>query len=155
MLRNQTFELWLSPNSGVADFGFCCSVIGSCPTICDPMNCNTSGFPDLHHLPGFAQSHIHWISDAIQWSRPVLSPSPPDFSSSQHQSLFQWVGSSHQVAKVSDLQLQHQLLQWISGLISFGIDWFDLLAVQGTLKSFLQHHSSKASILQLSSLFMV
>ena len=86
-----------------------------------------------------------------RWCHPTISslssPSLPAFNLSQHQGLFQWVGSSYQVAKVLKLQLQHQSLHEYSGLISFRIDWSDLLAVQGTLKSLLQHHSSKASIL--------
>ena len=92
-----------------------------------------------------------------RWCHPTISslspPSPPSLSLSQHQGLFQWVGPSNQVAKV--LELQHQSFQWISGLISFRIDWFDLLVVQGTLKSLLQHHNSKASVLRCSALFMV
>ena len=115
--------------------------------LCDPMDCSTLGFPVLHHLPEFAQTLIHWVSDAIQPSHPVSPPSPPAFSLSQHQGLFQWVGSSHKVAKVLELQLQHRSFPWIFVLISFKIDWFDFLAVQGTLKCLLQYHSSKASIL--------
>ena len=92
------------------------------------------------------------------WSYPTFSsstiPFPPAFNLSQHQGLFQWVSSSYQVAKVLEFQLQHQLFQW-TGLISFRIDWFELFAVQGTLKSLLQHHSSKASILQHSAFFIV
>ena len=91
--------------------------------------------------------HVHWIGDAIQPSHPLSSPSPA-FNLSQHQGLFQWVSSSHQVAKVLEFQLQHQSFQWISGLTSFRMGWLDLLAVQGTLKSLLQHHSSKTLILQ-------
>ena len=83
------------------------------------------------------------------------SPSPPVLSLSQHQGLFKRVSSSHQVAKVLDFQLQHQSFQWISGLISFRLDWLDLPAVQGTLKSFLQHQSSKASVLLHSAFFIV
>ena len=85
-----------------------------------------------------------------QPSHPLSSPSPPALNLSQHQGLFQWIGSSHQVAKVLELQLQHQY----SGLIFFTIDLFDLLDIQGTPKS-LQHHSSKASVLQCSAFFMV
>ena len=88
----------------------CCSVSQSCPTLCDPVDCSTPGFPVLHHLPELAQTHIRWLGDAIQPSHP-LSPPSPAFSLSQHQGLFQWVGSSHQVAKV--LELQHQSFQWI------------------------------------------
>ena len=104
--------------------------------------------------PG-AQTHVHWVSNAIQTSHPLSSPSPPAFNLPQHQDLFQWIDSSYQVAKVLELQLQHQAFQWNSRLISFRIDWFDLLAVQRTLKSLLQHHSSKASILLCSAFFMV
>ena len=81
------------------------------PTLCNPMDCSTPGFPVLHHLPEFAQIHVYWVSDAIQPSYPLSSPSPPAFNLSHHQGLFQWVGSSHQVAKV--LELQHQSFQWI------------------------------------------
>ena len=112
------------------------------------------GFPVLHCLLDFAQTRVHWVGDALQLSHPPSPPSPA-FSLSQHQGLFQWVSSSHQVAQVLELHLQHQSFQWISGLISFRIDWFDLVAVQGTLKSFLQHHSVKASIFWCSAFFMV
>ena len=133
----------------------CCSVPKWWLTLCDPMYCSTAGFLVLLHLREFVQTHVYWVSDAIQSFHSLLSPSPPAFHLSQHQGLFQWDGSSHQVAKVLELQLQHQSFQWISGLISFRIDWFDLLAVQGTFKSLLQHHSSKASILWRSAFFMV
>ena len=86
----------------------CCSVAKSCPTLCEPMDCSMPGFPVLHQLPELAQTHVHWVSDAIQLSHPLSSPSPPALNLSQHQSLFQWVSSSHQVAKVLELQLQHQ-----------------------------------------------
>ena len=111
-----------------------------------PIDYRTPGFAVCHHFLEFAQTHVHWVGDAIQPSHPLSSPSPLAFSLSQHQGLFQWVSSLHQVAKVLDFQLQHQSFRWISGLISFRIDWFDLLAVQWTLKSLLQDHSSKASI---------
>ena len=111
--------------------------------LCDPMDCSTPGFPVHHQLSELAQTHVHWVGDAIQPSHPLSSPSPPAFSLSQHQGLFNWVSFSHQVAKILDLQLQHQFFQLFeySGLISFRIDWFDLFAVQRTLKSLLQHHS--------------
>ena len=121
----------------------------------DSVDCSTPGFPVLHHLLKLAQIHVRGVGDAIQPSCPLLSPSPPAFNLSQHQGLFEGVSSSHQVDKILELQLQHQSFQQISRLISFRIDWFNLLAVQGTLKSLLQHHSSKASILQHSALFMV
>ena len=89
------------------------SVSQSCLTLCDPVDCSTAGLPVHHQLPEFAQTHVHWIRDAIQPSHPLLSPSPPTFNLSQLQGLFQWVISLHQVAKVLELQLQHQSFQWI------------------------------------------
>ena len=85
-----------------------CSVAQSCPTLCDPMDCSTPGLPVHHQLPEFTQTHVHWLSDTLQPSHPLSCPSPPAFNLSQHQGLFQWVSSSHQVAKVSEFQLQHQ-----------------------------------------------
>ena len=87
------------------------SVAQSCLTLCDPMNCSTPGFPVHHQLPELLQTHVHQVGDAIQPSHPLSSPSPPAFSLSQHQDLFQWVSSLHHVAKV--LELQHQSFQWI------------------------------------------
>ena len=84
----------------------------SCLTLCDPMDCSMSGFPVLYHLLKFAEIHVRWVGDAIQPSHPLSSPSPAP-NPSQHQSLFQWVSSSHQVAKVLELQLQHQSFQLI------------------------------------------
>ena len=78
-----------------------------------PMDCSTLGFPVLHHLLELDQTHVHWVGDAIQPSHPLSSPSPPAFNLSQHQGLFKWVSSSHQVAKVLEFQLQHQFFQWI------------------------------------------
>ena len=89
----------------------CCSVTKSCLTFCDPLDCSMPGFPVLHHLPELA--HVHWVVNAIQPSHLLSSPSPPALSLSQHQGLFQWVGSSHQVAKVLELQFQHQSFQRI------------------------------------------
>ena len=98
---------------------YCCySVAESCPTFCDLMDCSTPGFPVLHHLPEFAQTHVPWVGDAIQPSCPLSPPSPPVFSLSQHQGLFQWVSSSHQVARVLELQLWHRSFRW-----RFGIDF--------------------------------
>ena len=88
------------------------SVTQSCPTLCIPMNHSTPGLPVHHQLPEFTQTHIHWVGDAIQPSHPLSSPSPPAPKPSQHQSLFQWVNSSHEVAKVLEFQLQHQSFQW-------------------------------------------
>ena len=92
------------------------SVAQSCPTLCDPMDCSKLGFSVHHQLPELDQIHVHWVSDAIQPAHPLSSPSPSLFYLSQHQGLFQWVSSSHQVAKV--LELQHQSFQWI-GRIDF------------------------------------
>ena len=83
------------------------------PTLCDPMDCSTQGFPVHQQLPEVTQNHVHRVSDAIQPSHPLSSPSPPTISLSQHQDLFQWVSSSQQVAKVLELQLQHQSFQWV------------------------------------------
>ena len=131
----------------------CCSVTKLYLTLCNPMDCSTLGSPVLHHLPGFAQIHVHWIGDAIQTSHPLSSPSPPALNVSQHQGLFQWVGSSPQVPKYWSFSIS--TASKYSGLISFRIDWFDLLAHQGTLKSLPQQHSLKASILWCSAFFTV
>ena len=87
------------------------SVTQSWPTLCDPMNCSTPGLPVHHQIPEFAQTHVHRVSDAIQPSHPLSSPSPPAPNPSQYQSLFQWVSSSHEVAKVLEFQLQHHSFQ--------------------------------------------
>ena len=89
------------------------SVAQSCLTLCSPMDCSTPGFFVLHQLPELAQTHVHRVGDAIQSLHPLSSPSPPAFSLSQHQGLFQWVRSSYQVAEVLELQLQHQSFQWM------------------------------------------
>ena len=99
------------------------SVTQSCPTLCDPMDHSMPGLPVHHQLPEFTQTHVHWVGDAIQPSHPLSSPSPSTINRSQHQGLFNWVSSSHQVAKVLEFQLQH--------------------------------HSSKALILQCSVFFIV
>ena len=104
------------------------SVAQLCPTLCDPMDCSTPGFLVHHQLPELAQTHVHWVSDAIQPSHPLSSPSPPAFNIAQHQGLFQWVSSLHQVAKILEFHLQHQSFSEYSGLISFMIYWFDLHA---------------------------
>ena len=88
------------------------SITQSCPTLCDSMNHSTPGLPVHHQLPEFTQTHVHWVSDAIQPSHPLSSSSPPAPNPSQHQSLFQWVNSLHEVAKVLEFQLQHQSFQW-------------------------------------------
>ena len=115
----------------------------------------TPGLPIHHQLLEFTQTHVHHISDAIQPSHPLSSPSPPAFNLSQHQGLFKFVSSSHQVVKYWSCSSSISPSNDYSGPISFRMDWLDLLAVQGTLKSLLQHHSSKASILRHSAFFMV
>ena len=131
------------------------SVAQLCLNLCNPMNCSTPGLPVHHQLPEFTQTHVHRVSDAIQPSHPLSSPSPPALNLSQHQDLFKWVSSSHQVAKDWSFSFNISPSNEYPGLISFRMDWLDLLAVQGTLKSLLQHHSSKASILWRSAFFIV
>ena len=131
------------------------SVAQSCPTLCDPVNRSTPALPVRHKLPESTQTHVHWVSDAIQPSNPLSPSSPPALNLSQHLGLFQWVGSSHQVTKVLGFQLQHQSFQWTPRTGLLWMDWLDLLAVQGTLKSLLQHYSSKESILRHSALLIV
>ena len=91
------------------------SIAQSCPTLCDPMNRSTPGLPVHHQHSEFTQTHIHQVGDAIQPSHPGSSPSPPAPNPSQQQSLFQWVNSSHEVAKVLEFQLQHHSFQWTPG----------------------------------------
>ena len=123
--------------------------------VCDPMDCSTPGLPVHHQLPEFNQTYVHWVGDAIQPSHPLLSP-PPAFNLSQHQGLFQWVSSSNQLAYRSrSFSFSINPSNEYSGLIVFRMNWMNLLAVQGTLKSHLQRHSSKASILQHSAFFMI
>ena len=111
------------------------SVAQSCPTLCDPMNHSTPGLPVCHQLPEFSQTHAHWVSDAIQSSHPLSSPSPPAPYPSQHQGLFQWVNSSHEVAKILEFQLQ--ILHYIT---SYGKNSNKLLGQSNT--SFWQIHNS-------------
>ena len=119
------------------------------------MDCSMPGFPVHHKHPKLAQTHAHWISDAIQSSHPLSSPSLPDFNLSQHQGLFLRVSSLHQVPNYWSFSFSISPSNEYSGLIIFRIDWFELLAVQGTLNSLLQHHSAKVSILWCSAFFMV
>ena len=128
------------------------SITQLCLTLCDPMDCGTPDFPVHHQLLELAQTQVHQVEDAIQPSCPLSSPSPPAFNLSQHQGLFQWVSSSHQVAKYCSFSFSISHSNEYSGLISFRMDWLDPFAVQGTLKSLLQYHSSKASTLQHSYL---
>ena len=99
------------------------SVTQSCPTLCDPMNHSMPGLPVHQQLPEFTQTHVHWVGNAVQPSHPLSSPSPPAPNSSQYQSIFQWVNSSHEVAKVLEFQLQHQSFQWTprTGLLQNGL----------------------------------
>ena len=129
----------------------CCSVAKSCPTLCNPMDCSTPGFPVHPQLPEFAQTH--WVSDAIQPSYLLLPPSPLALNICQYQGLFQWVSSLIRWPKYWSFSISPS--NEYSGFISFRMDWLDLLAVQGTLKSLLQHHNLKASILRCSGFFMV
>jgi len=124
------------------------SLTQSYSTLCDPMDCSMPGLPVHHQLPELAQTHVHQAGDAIQPSHPVSSPSPPAFNLFQHQELFQ--GQS-----IRSFSFSISSFSEYSGLIFFRMDWLDLLTVQGTLKSLLQHCSSKASILQCSAFFIV
>ena len=119
------------------------------------MDYSLSGFPVHHQLPQLAQTHVHQVGYAIQPSQPLLSPSPPAFNLCQHQGLFQGISSSHQGPKYCSFSFSTGPPNEYSGLISLRMDWLDLFVVQGTLKSPLQHHSSKASILQCSAFFIV
>ena len=134
--------------------GCCCyhSFAKLCPTLCDPMDCSTPGFPVLYYLPEFAQTHVLWVSNAVQPSHPLSPASPPAFNLFQHQSLPM---NRLFTSKYWSFSFSISYLNEYSGLISFRMDWLDLLAVQGTLKSLLQQHSLKASVLQCSVFFLV
>ena len=130
------------------------SVAQLCVTLCDPMDLSTPAFPLQHQLSEFTQTHVHWVGDAIELSHPVLSPSPLSLN---HSSIRIFSNGSVLCIKwpkywSSSFSISRSNVY--SGLI-FRIDWLDLLAVKGTLKSLLQHHSSKASILQCSAFFTV
>ena len=131
----------------------CCSVARTCLTLHNPMDCITPGFPVLHHLSELAQTHVHRVGDAIQPSHPLSSPSPPAFNLSTNR-----VFSNESVLRIRwpeywSFSISHS--NDYSGLISFRMDWFELLEVPGILKSLLQHHSSEASILQCLAFFRV
>ena len=116
------------------------SVTKSCPTLCDTMDCSTPGFPVHHQLPELAEAHVPQVSDAIQPSHLLFSPSPLAFNLSQHQGLFQYESVlCIRWPKFRSFSFSINPSNEYSGLISFRIEWFDLLAVQGTLKSLLQH----------------
>ena len=127
----------------------CCSVAQLCPTLWDPTDCSMPDFPVLHHLLEFVQTHVYWDGDATEPSHPLLSifPSIRVFSSESALHI-RW-------PKYWSFSFSISTSNEYSGLISFRINWLDLLSVQGTLKSLIQHHSSKSSILQHSALFMV
>ena len=119
------------------------------------MNRSMPGLPVHYQLPDFTKTHVHWVSNAIQPSPPLSSPSPPALNLSQHQGLFKSVSSFHQGPKYWSFSFNISPSNEHPGLISFRVDWLDLLAVQGTLKSLLQHHSPKASIFRHSAFFIV
>ena len=129
------------------------SITQSCLTLCNPMDCSTPGLPMHHQLPELTQTHVHWVGDTIQPSHPLLSPSAA-FNLSQHQGLFKWVSSCICWPKNWSFSFSIHPSNEYSGLICFRMDWVNLPAVQGNLKRLLQHHSSKASILQCSAFFI-
>ena len=131
------------------------SVAQSCPTLCHPMDCGTPGLPVHHQLLELAQTHVCWVGDAIQPSHPLSTPSLPALNLYQHQGLFQWVSLHIRWPKYWSFSFNISPSNEYSGLISFRMDWLDLLAIQGTLKSLLQQHSLKASILQCSAFFIL
>ena len=132
-----------------------CLVARSCLTLCEPMDCSTPGFPVHHYLLEFAQTQVCWVGDAIHPSCPLLSPFPPAFNLSQHQGLSNELALCIRWPQYWSFSFSIRLSNKYSELTSFKIDWFDLLAVQGTFKSLLQHHRSKASILWHYAFFMV
>ena len=119
------------------------------------MNLSTPDLPLHHHLPESTQTHVHWVGDAIQPFYPLSSPSSPALNLSQHQGLFQWVNLRMKWPKYWSFSFGFSPSSEHPGLISFRMYWLDLLAVQGALKSLLQHHSSKASVLRRSAFFTV
>ena len=129
------------------------SVTQLCPTLWDPMNQSTPGLPVHHQLPESTQTHAHWVGDAIQPSHPLSSPSPPALNLSQHQGLSNESALCIKWPKYWSFSFNISPSNEHPELISFRMDWLDILAVQGTLKSLLQHHSSKASILWHSAFF--
>ena len=112
------------------------SVAQSCPTLRDPMDHSTPGLPVRHQLLESIQTHLHWVGDAIQPSNPLLPPSPPSFNLSQHQGLFQWVCSLHQVAKVLEFQFQHQSFMNIQGWFPLGLTGLIALQSKGLSRVF-------------------
>ena len=133
----------------------CCSVAQSCLTLCNPVDYSTSGFLILHHPLELAQNHVYWVGDDNQPSHPLLFPFPPHFNVSQHQGLSHKSTLRIRCPKYWRFHFSISPSNECSGLIYFRIDWLDLLAVQGALKSLLQNHRTKASILWPSTFFMV
>ena len=131
------------------------SSVQSCPTLCNPMDCSMPGLSGHHQLPELTQTRVHWVSDAFQPSHPLSNPFSFCLQSFPASGSFQMSQFFHQVARVLEFQLQHHPSNEYSGLTSFRMDWLELLAVQGTLKNLLQHHSSKASVLWCSAFFIV
>ena len=126
------------------------SVAQSYPALWDPMNCSMPGLPVHHQILEFTQTHVHWVGDVIWPSHPLSSPSPPALNLSQHQVFSNESSLCIRWPKDWSFSFNISPSNEYSGLISFRMDWLDLLEVQGTLKSLLQNHSSKASILQHS-----
>ena len=154
-----TVYLWISLKQNVSTYLVladiqCSSVAQSCPTLCDPMNRSMPGLPVHHQLPEFTQTHVHRVADAIQPSHPLSSPLllPPTLPSIRD---FSNESALHMRCQSWSFSFKISLSSEHPGLISFRVDWLDLLAVQGTLKSLLQHHSSKASIFRHSAFFTV
>ena len=146
LVPGHLYTRWLTTHIAVQ----CRSAAQSCPTLCDPMNCSMPGLPVHHQLPEFTETHVHRVSDAIQPSHPLSSPSPPApippgirVFSNESTLRMRW-------PKYWNFSFSIIPSKEIPGLISFRMDWLDLLAVQGTLKGLLQHRSSKASILRHS-----
>ena len=129
------------------------SVSQSCPTLCNPTDCSTPGSLVHHQLWEFTQIHVHWVGEAIQPSHPLSSPSPPAFNLSQHQGLFRWISSSHQVGQSIGFSFSISPSNEYSGLTSFRMDWLDLLAVQGTLESSPTPQLKSINTLTLSFLY--
>ena len=146
---NQMIFIWMHDSVHFS------SVTQSRPTLCDPMDCSMTGLLVHHQLLEPTQPHVRWVSDAIQPSHPLLSPSSPGFNLSQHR-VFSNESLLHiRWPKYWSFSFSISPSNGYSGLISSRMDWLDLLAVQGTLKSHLQDHSSKASILRHSAFFIV
>ena len=131
------------------------SVTKSCLTLCDPMDCSVPDLPVHHEFPELAQAHVHQVGDAIQLSHPLSSPSPPAFNLSSIRVFSNESAVCITWPKYWSFSFNISPSNEHSGLISFRMDWLDLLAVQGTLKCLLQHHSSEASFLRCSAFFIV